>query len=342
MAEKVICAYLSDWDWKGIPPEAAACLTHVNYAFGTLRNGRVTDEGWQHAAELKEAMRVYPGLRFCLSVGGWGAGGFSEAAASEKGREQFAASAAELVAAYGFRGIDVDWEYPCRSVAGIGSSPRDRENFTKLLRCLRQQLDRKSERTGIRYPLSIAVATLPTFAADLELPELGSLLDTVNLMTYDMAEPDRVTHHTNLYPSEQYPGGWSVEEAVRHYHQAGIPLEKLVIGGAFYGHVYEANARQPLGCREAVHKEPISYAAIRQECTSERGYQRFWDQSARAPYWSNGKRVVVGDDAQSLKEKVNYVYAQGLGGIMFWEYNSDAGGELTCALGAAVQAAERS
>ena len=32
-------------------------------------------------------------------------------------------------------GIDIDWEYPGSSAAGIKSSPQDRENFTLLLKC---------------------------------------------------------------------------------------------------------------------------------------------------------------------------------------------------------------
>ena len=37
----MLCGYLSDWGWHGITPEAAACLTHVNYSFALVKDGSV-------------------------------------------------------------------------------------------------------------------------------------------------------------------------------------------------------------------------------------------------------------------------------------------------------------
>ena len=80
----MIAAYLSDWGWIGLAPESAACLTHVNYSFALVRDGVVSDAHWTHAKELDEAIAAYPELTFVISVGGWGAGGFSEAASTER------------------------------------------------------------------------------------------------------------------------------------------------------------------------------------------------------------------------------------------------------------------
>ena len=41
---------------------------------------------------------------------------------------------------YNLDGIDIDWEYPGSSAAGIKSRPEDRENFTLLLTALRDVL----------------------------------------------------------------------------------------------------------------------------------------------------------------------------------------------------------
>ena len=59
-----------------------------------------------------------------------------------------------IVKEYGLDGVDIDWEYPCFSVAEIQGRPEDKENFTLLLKKLRETLDQ--EEAG-RYLLSAAV-----------------------------------------------------------------------------------------------------------------------------------------------------------------------------------------
>lgn len=85
-----------------------------------------------------------PDLNVLLSVGGWGARGFSGAAASKEARAVFIKSAQEIVDKYGLDGIDginVDWEYPVNGAWGqVDSQPADRDNFTLLLKALRQAM----------------------------------------------------------------------------------------------------------------------------------------------------------------------------------------------------------
>lgn len=81
---------------------------------------------------LKRAKSLKPDLKIVLSIGGWGSGGFSEAASTKEGREVFAESAVALMKEYGLDGLDIDWEYPCVGIAGIDCSANDKENFTCL------------------------------------------------------------------------------------------------------------------------------------------------------------------------------------------------------------------
>ena len=81
-----------------------------------------------------------PDIKILLSVGGWSAGGFSLASRTEEGRKKMAQTGLALVEEYGLDGIDIDWEYPGTSVAGIDSDPSDGENFILLLTALREAL----------------------------------------------------------------------------------------------------------------------------------------------------------------------------------------------------------
>ena len=56
-------------------------------------------------------------------MGGWTSGNFSEMAADAKNRMMFAKDCARIVKLYGLDGIDIDWEYPTSSEAGIRLRP---------------------------------------------------------------------------------------------------------------------------------------------------------------------------------------------------------------------------
>ncbi len=64
------------------------------------------------------------------------------------------------------------------------------------------------------------------------------------------------------------------------------------------------------------------------------GFTRYWDAAASVPYlYSEQKQQFVSyEDPESLALKCAYVRKQGLGGMMFWEYNGDASGALLNAI----------
>ena len=118
-----VVGYATDWD-----AQQARRLEHIDaliFAFAKVEGNEVVLPGDAAArlARLVALKQARPALRVVVAVGGWGAGGFSEAAATVAGREAFARSAAQLVQAHGADGIDVDWEYPGRTDAGIAASP---------------------------------------------------------------------------------------------------------------------------------------------------------------------------------------------------------------------------
>lgn len=95
--------------------------------------------------KIPQLRKQNPNLKVLLSVGGWGARGFSGAAATKDTRAVFIQSAQEIIAKYGLDGIDLDWEYPVNGARGlVESQPADRANFTALLTELRTALGHKN------------------------------------------------------------------------------------------------------------------------------------------------------------------------------------------------------
>ena len=77
---------------------------------------------WPIYSALKSLLALKkqnPKLKVIISVGGWEADGFSDAALSDESRTKFAESALTLLRQHHADGIDLDWEYPGQGVAGI-------------------------------------------------------------------------------------------------------------------------------------------------------------------------------------------------------------------------------
>ncbi len=318
--EKRVEAYLSDWAFhQDLRAEQAQHLTHVNYSFGHVVDGKVDIAHLQQRSRLERVQRDFPQLQVNLSVGGWGAEGFSDAVKTEESREAFAQSAICVVRELNLSGIDWDWEYPTSDAAGIKCDLADAENMTAFLLLMRQKLDALTKETGRSYEQSIAVGAdrVKDYIWEDALPAL----DTVNLMTYDMGMGEMAGHVTNLYPSPR--AAYSAAQSAADFMAAGVPKEKLLIGAAFYFHAYEGvDNACPLGKGKAVRLHNLSPIDLKD------GWEARWDEEARAMYYVKGNRVLTGDDARSLQAKRRFIEEQGLAGIIIWELNHDRENQL--------------
>ncbi|MDO1527828.1 glycoside hydrolase family 18 protein [Fulvimonas sp. R45] len=314
------------------------------FAFARPKDGRVVldDAAARRLRQVVALKAAHPRLKVDISVGGWGVGGFSEAAGTAAGRQAFADSAAQLVAANGADGLDVDWEYPGHHESGIRSSPADRADFTLLLQAVRASLDRVGAahgRTGANhYTLSIAAADGP-FVDGIDIAAVAPLLDWFNLMTYDFVNAMTPTtgHHTGLHASALIAGdGRTTDRAVAQFLAAGVPPRKLVIGVAFYGREFDGvePAHDGLYQRYTHFTGMRPWPRLKADYIGKHGYVRHWDAQAQAPWlWNAQTRHFVSyDDPQSIAAKAAFVKAKRLGGIMYWEQGLDPGDELLDAI----------
>ncbi len=319
------------------------------FAFAVVKDGRVvlpegTAEKLQSLVALKKRD---PALKVDISVGGWGAGGFSEAASSEQGRKLFADTAAKLVADHHADGLDIDWEYPGHNESGIASSPDDRANFTLLLQAVRASLDRigaQHGRTGNHhYTLSAAVADGP-FVDGIDIAAVDRYLDWFNLMTYDFcnALTPETCHHAGLHASRFTPAGArTTDRAVQQFLAAGVPPHKLVIGAAFYGREFGGVNPTRDGLYQPYKKfiAFVPWSRLKADFIGKHGFVRHWDATADAAWlWNAKTRTFISyDDPEALAAKAAYVKARHLGGIMYWEQSLDPSDELLDAIHRGLQ-----
>ena len=317
-------------------------LTGLNISFGLVKDDRVDfSRIAPHLGCLPRYRAVNPDLRIVVSIGGWGAGGFSEACSTEEGRRAFVSSGVELMLQYDLDGLDIDWEYPTCSDAGIASDPHDTERFTILMTMLRAEFDRLEKESGRHYYLSAAVpAGSPSY---IECEKIAPLLDYLQLMTYDMNGDwsPRTGHHTNLYPSKIDVGGFSCAQAVEKYTAAGFKRENILLGAAFYPRCksgFDEVTNHGLYCRPRPRDKaqdaprPRFDVARMIKTGGYDGFVRYWDDDAKAPWAFDGNTFASYDDPESIRCKMQYIRENGLLGIMFWCYGSGADDELISAM----------
>lgn len=338
-----VIGYATGWD--PLQDKDLYKLDTLIFAFAEVDAGRVvlSREASKRLQPLIALKAHDPDLKVDISVGGWAAGGFSEAASTATGRKLFADSAARMLVAHDADGLDIDWEYPGHGESGIASSPDDRRDFTLLLKAVRSSLDAIGAEHHRHYTLSIAVADGP-FVNGVDLAAANRYVDWFNMMTYDFCNsmtPD-TCHHTGLHASRLAPAdARTTARAVRQFLAAGVPAHKLVIGAAFYARVFggvdpvHAGLYQPYG----IFIGEIPWPRLKTDFMDKQGFTRHWDARADAAWLWNAKThvFITYDDPESIAAKAAFVKAQHLGGIMYWEQTLDTTGALLDAIWRGLQ-----
>lgn len=335
MTPPVSSVYVYDEADLQLRAEDAPYLNQMNYAFALIEEGLVTGDHWRGIKTFETYVKRHPHILPVMAVGGWGADGFSRAAATEEGRRRFAQSAAALMEKHGFYGIDLDWEYPGSAAAGIEASDKDGENLILLVEALRRELDRLTEQDGRKRYLSVALGALPQHTKGVDLKKLGELADQINLMTYDLRGFDKTTgHHAALYPSGDEAEELSGHGAVTYYTAQGIPAEKIMLGAAFYGRCW----RQVPGGGDGLGRKAVtsgnkiySFDELR-VIKDDPAWEQHWDEAAQAPYLFDGSSFISFENEASCRAKGQYAAGRGLMGVMAWQYGNDTSGTLLKAL----------
>lgn len=295
--------------------------------------------------QLNKLKQVNPNLKTIISIGGWTwSNRFSDVAATSATREVFANSAVDFLRKYNFDGVDLDWEYPVSGgLDGNSKRPEDKQNYTLLLSKIREKLDAAEAADGKEYLLTIASGASPTYAANTELANIASIVDWINIMTYDFNGAwQKISAHNaplNADPAAASAGvpdtnTFNVAAGAQGHLNAGVPAAKLVLGVPFYGRGWDGCAQanngqyqtcsggSSIGTWEA---GSFDFYDLEANYINKNGYTRYWNDTAKVPFLYNAsnKRFISYDDAESIGHKTAYIKSKGLGGAMFWELSGD-------------------
>ncbi|MEG1981484.1 MAG: glycosyl hydrolase family 18 protein [Clostridia bacterium] len=295
-------------------------------AFGYVRNGHFTVEDLSNIDRVSYIKSVNKDIKIIISLQSDEELEFQGVISTSEGRELLAKECKEAIIKYDLDGIDIDWEFPTST--GILSEKQD---HTALLKVLRETLDTNSSK---KYYLTIAAGTMQTYLNGTELGISHRYLDYVNLMTYDMNWVCKYSvHHTCAYKMDtDVTSEGSAEENIELYVKAGVPIEKILMGAAFYARkwtdVKNDERHGLLVLTEHQSDYAPNYTELQADYINKNGYIRYYDEVAQAPYLYDGSTFISYDDEQSLDVKCKMVKALGLAGIMSWQYSGDQSHEL--------------
>lgn len=376
-----LVTYYTSWarseSGRDYPPAdlAAGNYTHVNYAFLDfcwggkdttgdlcqnadlpLQKDYVFDGGivlgdpsfdLANFAEFQSVKASNPQLKLIASVGGWSwSKNFSLMAATEETRRMFANSAVNLLRTYDFDGLDVDWEYPVTGgEVGNVHSPDDPQNFTLLMKTIREAFDAAGSEDGKYYLLTIASSQSDSFTVNADFANSTTYLDFVNIMTYDYSGSwEKVAHHNSpLYYDEAHPyqnPRNTVRGGALGHLNGGLPAYKLVLGVPFYGKGWAGCPPQGQyqtceGASQGTWETGIyDYVDLENNYVDKNGYTRFWNEKSKAAsvYNPQTKVWITYNDKTTMMYTSSLVKTLNLAGVMNWDSSGDTNDTLSTQL----------
>jgi len=344
---KKVIGYYAAWSaYSGFTPDKidASKLTHINYAFANISSDlKITlgypDKDPANFKLLQSLKETNPNLNTLISLGGWTwSGKISDAALTDASRTTFANSCVDFIIQYGFDGVDIDWEYPVGGGLDTNSKrPEDKENFTLLLKKIREKFDERGLIDNNHYLLTIAGGASNYYIGNTEPELFHQYIDYANIMTYDIHgtwdsySDFNAPLYNNDDISPQYK--WSVNSSVQAWINAGFPADKLIVGIPFYGYMYETTENNINGLYQTFTKaKALSYNNIATNYLNTQGYTRYFHEQSMVPWLFNGTTFISYEDQQSIVLKADYIKSQGLGGAAIWELSQDPNKVLLNAL----------
>ncbi|KAJ6538818.1 hypothetical protein DFH09DRAFT_1249584 [Mycena vulgaris] len=303
----------------------------VNFAFALLSDTFTIIEMspgdaalWTRTTALKKnnvALKVF------LSIGGWSFNDpptsniFSDLVGSDANTAAFITSTLNTLQAYGFDGIDVDWEYP--AAYDRGGAPADKANYVTFMSKVKAAFKPRG------YGLTFTAPSSFWYLQHFDLPGLMQYADWVNIMTYDLhgtwdgKDPyigPLVLAHTNLT---------EISLTLSLFNNVGVNPSQIVLGIGFYGRSFQLadpSCSSP-GCEFVGGAAPgpcsansgtLMFSEI-EAIITQNGLQPTFDEVAAVKYitWNNDQWVSY-DDAQTLQMKMNYANSRCLGGGCGW------------------------
>lgn len=282
-------------------------------------------------------------IRIVVSIAGVSSASskiFNNLTSDKSKRAKFVSNIVEFLDKYNFDGVDIDWE----SAEGAYVVAN---NMNLLMEDLRKELNKKQASGGTPYLLTAAIPSTSWGAGTdrFDFKTLNKYVDYINMMSYDLNNPDKTTHVASAYSSSNDKGfGFSCDYGVNLFTSRGLDKSKIILGVAGYGKAYKvtndtSSSKYPLlGCSAkltALDGIPGSFASGTVFLNGVEVLIKSGKYKQITEYNSSGKIVgsylyneaekifVTYDSKEAIIAKYEYAKANEGMGIMCWAYTED-------------------
>ncbi|KAM3337076.1 class V chitinase CHIT5 [Capsicum galapagoense] len=331
-------AYWPSWLAEKVPSESipTAYFTHIFNAFAVPDNTSfqllISQADKQSMINFTSTIHSHsPATKVMLSIGGdTGSPILPNMTSCQDNRFAFIKSTIDVARSFGFDGLDLDWEFPVESEHML--------NLALLLKEWRLAINIESLSTS-KPPLILSAAVY--FSPDSLLSgtfypgeALSNYLDFLSPMCYNY-QGSWDTSATGA-PALLYnkSSNISTSYGISSWKQNGIPSTKLVMGIPLYGNTWKLKDPSDHGIGSpAVGVGPgaqgeMSYDEI-VTFNSENNATIVYNNETVSTYSYAGTNWIGYDDTNSIKAKIKYAKAQGLGGYFFWALGFDSNWTLS-------------
>ncbi|MFN5288653.1 MAG: glycoside hydrolase family 18 protein, partial [Planctomycetia bacterium] len=234
-------------------------------------------------------------------------------------------------------------EYPVSG--GLSSNvyrPEDGANYVELVKEVRRQLEVAGATDSRHYLLTIAAPAGYDKYNNFQLAAMSPSLDWFNVMTYDYhgTWENQTNHQAALFANPNDPSGvgaqYNVDFTIQAYMDAGVPTGKIVMGAPIYGRGWSGVANVNNGLFQNAtgsasgtwEKGVFDYSDLLNKVkTQPEVYKVYWDTQADTPFiyapTVEGGMFSTFENPEMIAKRVDYIFANQLGGMMFWEASGD-------------------
>ncbi|KAG5667845.1 hypothetical protein PVAND_015814 [Polypedilum vanderplanki] len=349
-SKKIFCYYQSssalnssfNENFYNYPPPC----THIIFAFAGLDiNGKIVlsqnhqietqiEKEIFNLIKLKEKREC---LKILISVGGYDEGSekFSSLVETDDSIEKFSNNVLKFLIFYGFDGIDIHWMYPTMR----GGIPEDRLNFVKLLKVLKQKLNKRNK-------LVVAALGAKSSLISSAYEPIKNICDTLDyalFMTYDYNDRHKTSINAPLLQDNEVQHKETINENIQKLLAEGCDEKKIILGISTYGKVYKlkyafenflgANANEMNDFHENkidggnVEYEKICNALNNNVSIFNNHKHTMWTiqklTNSHSKYAFHDRFWISYDDHETVDIKTLYALSKNLNGLMFFTINGD-------------------
>lgn len=327
---KEIIGFLPFWNLKEEENQRYHLLTQVAFfaleidAQGNikkLKDDNTEEPGWT-AYKGQSFGTIYrkakeSGTKVILTIQAFNSDAITSILNSPQNRKRAIKQTLEIISLKNLDGVNIDFEF------NGAPAYTTTQNFTQFVKEFKEELSAQNPNLILSIDVyADAVKKIRLW----DIPKVAQYVDHIIIMAYDFHRASSQVAGP-IAPIRGAPEYWNYDlSKTLSDFSASIPLEKIILGVAYYGYEWQTSSEQPYATTYPGSGSTATYKRI-QSLINKKQSNLNWDEIALSPilsYTEQGKTYqIYYENEVSLGLKYDLVNESGLAGIAIWALGYD-------------------